>query len=99
MISTIMMFWVSILDFPQGVELTTTPCAAATERIPVMRNSRAAMTTTTHDGSSDCPARITSTVITSSLSARGSRNLPSSVTRLRLRAIRPSSVSVAAAVT
>ena len=54
-----MQFWVNAFDLPSCVELTTTPCPAATERSPVIRNSRAATTTTTQDGSSDCEARIT----------------------------------------
>ncbi len=63
-----------------------------------MRNSRAKTTTTTHAGMMFWPTRMTSTVMTRILSASGSRNLPSSVTELRRRAISPSSVSVAAAV-
>src|SRR5699024_1522092 len=48
----------------------------------------------THDGIRPCPTSTTSADITSSLSAIGSMNLPKSVTRLRARAIFPSSKSV-----
>src|SRR5205807_1296937 len=74
-----------------------TPWPAATKRNPVITNSRMKMTTTTQNGTTASPTRIANTVITSALSASGSRNFPSSLTRWRLRAMRPSRVSVAAA--
>jgi len=75
-----MQFWVSIFDLPHEVAPITTPWVAASERRPVITNSRAKMTTTTQAQSSDLSTRITRTVITMILSTRGSRNLPNSVT-------------------
>ncbi len=51
----------------------------------------------THQGSSPSTESMTSAAPVSTLSAMGSRSLPRSVTRLRLRAMCPSTPSVAIA--
>ena len=72
----------------------TRPCVAATERRIVMSSSREKITTTTHAATRPSWTRTISTDSTNSLSARGSRNFPRSLTVPRRRAIWPSSVSV-----
>src|SRR5690554_4606985 len=57
--------------------------------------SRTRITMTTHHASSSSNARQTSAPPVRSLSAMGSMSLPKSVTRLRLRAMCPSMLSVA----
>ena len=72
----------------------TTPLSAAMVRRPVTVSSRATMRNTTHPGTRSKSTKPMRAAVTSSLSARGSMNLPKSVTSPRLRAMFPSRASV-----
>jgi hypothetical protein len=72
------------------------PCDIASNRNPVMINSRDVMKTTIHAliFSSGNPTNEISAAVISSLSATGSRKTPNFVTMLYFRAMIPSNVSV-----
>ncbi len=79
---------------PAMLAAMTTFCSMATALSPVMASSLPTMMATTHAGTLSSPTSIMSTVIIRSLSARGSKNFPSTVTE-RIRLARyPSSQSV-----
>src|SRR5258708_354535 len=86
--------WVTVLVLPRGAAAITRPWLAPTDRRMVISSSREKITTTTHAATNPSWTRTIKTERTSSLSARGSRNLPRSLTMPRRRAIWPSSVSV-----
>ena len=73
---------------------TTTPSLATTSLSPVTINSRERMIITATGSISRSKQRVIRAVITSSLSASGSKNLPKVVTRFCALAILPSSISV-----
>ena len=75
----------------------TSPSLMASVRSPLMRNSRARISTTTQTGTRPSRTSITSAESTMILSASGSRNLPSVVTLFETRASQPSNQSVRAA--
>lgn len=72
----------------------TMPSAAASERSPCTRNSRATMTMAIHAGTTATCTSAISAAETKTLSAVRSRKTPSRETRRYLRASRPSIVSV-----
>ena len=74
------------LGLPLSPAAMTTPSLAAIERSPVIAMSRAKSSTTTHGAMRPMGTIHTSDAITMSLSASGSRNFPSTLTRPRLRA-------------
>ncbi len=76
----------AVLIFPLSLAEITIPCAAAMLRSPLTARSRPMVTTTTQAGARDSATMNTSTAVTSSLSASGSRNLPSVLTSPRVRA-------------
>ena len=82
------------MNLPHQLAAITTPESAATSLKPLIINSLAIMMITNHDGKSSISTKQISALQTSSLSARGSINLPKLVTRLHLLAICPSRKSV-----
>ena len=84
----------AVLTLPDLPAAMTFPLLAATIRIELTRNSRAIMMTTATEEASPSSIKAISAAKTSTLSATGSRNLPKSVIRFRLRAICPSRASV-----
>ena len=92
-------FWLRVLSLPRLLAGITRSSRTATSRRPVTANSRVMMTMAIHADTSPTSMRQSSAPVTSSLSARGSRNAPATVTSPRERASQPSSESVAAATT
>ena len=86
--------WNVVLNLPHQLAAMTTPFSAATSLKPLIMNSLAIMITTIHDGILPRSIRQIMALHTSSLSAKGSINLPKFVTRLYFLAIFPSSISV-----
>ena len=86
--------WEIVLSFPKGLAAIVTPSEAAITLKPVMVNSLAIITTTTHAGILFIPTSEIRAAATKILSARGSANFPKLVTRFLLLARYPSSVSV-----
>ena len=74
----------AVLILPPSLAAITSPCAEAMLRRPLMARSRAISTTTTQAATRASATMKTSTAVTSSLSASGSRNLPSMLTSPRL---------------
>ena len=72
-----------------------TPCRITQNRSAVTPHSRARITTVTHHGSAPYADSSTSALPVSALSAIGSATLPNEVTRSQVRAIQPSTKSVA----
>ncbi len=99
MISARATFWLRALALPKRPAEMITFSAAATRRRPVTANSRAMITIATHAATAPVSTSDTSTAEISSLSARGSRKAPATVTMPRERASQPSSESVAHAST
>ncbi len=87
-------FWLKAFALPNRPADMITSSAAATSRSPVTANSRAMMTIAAHAATSPVSTRHTSTAEMRSLSARGSRNAPITVTMPRDRASHPSIESV-----
>ena len=69
-----------VLTLPDQAAAMTCPFAAATLRRLVMMNSRARMTKTIQAANRPRSTKMTRAAVTSSLSAKGSTNLPKSVT-------------------
>src|SRR5688500_10072447 len=88
------MYWLTVFHFASREAGTITPTPAATARRPVTASSRPMMMTTIHAATRSMVSNDTRAAVTSSLSATGSRSVPSVVTWLRRRAMRPSSQSV-----
>ena len=86
-----------VFSFPRSRAAITTPRSIAASRRPEIRSSRATIAATIHAGQTPSSISITSTARTSTLSAIGSSSEPSCEVTPRLRAIRPSSQSVAIA--
>ena len=84
--STMATICATVLALPYQLAAMTTPWLAATMRMPETMNSRARMTITTHEGSTESSTSASSAAATSILSASGSMNLPKVVTSPRLRA-------------
>ena len=89
--------WSAVLALPPSPAAMTMPSAQAIERSAVMVISREIRSTTAHAGMRPIGTIHTSVAATMSLSASGSRNLPSTLTRPCRRASQPSSRSVIAA--
>ncbi len=70
----------AVLILPLSLAEMTSPCAEAMLRRPLIARSRAMSTTTTQAGTRPSATMNTSTAVTISLSASGSRNLPSVLT-------------------
>ena len=87
----------AVFSFPHIPAATTTPSFAVTSRRPDTINSRATIIITGTEPITPRSTMHISAETTSTLSARGSRNFPKVVTRLLLRAMCPSSASVAEA--
>ena len=92
--ATVALIWNTVLSLPSIAAAITLPPPAATSRKPEIMNSRASITMHTQAGMRSDATSTTMALMTSSLSAIGSANLPKLVTRCRARAIFPSSVSV-----
>ena len=86
-----------VLSFPRSRAARTTPRSIAACRSPVMSTSRTTISATIHAGSTPSPTSITSVARTSTLSAIGSRSVPSGDVRPSRRASLPSKKSVAIA--
>ena len=91
--------WNTVFTLPRGPAAITTPFSTATRRKPLTRNSRPSISMHTQSGMRPWAVNTIMALITSSLSAMGSMNLPKLVIRFRLRAMCPSSASVAQAST
>jgi len=89
--------WSEVFHFPPCDAEITTPSLMAMVRSPLMRNSRARITTTTQTGTRPRRRSITRADKTMSLSASGSRNFPSVVILFETRASHPSNQSEMAA--
>ena len=76
----------AVFTLPPSLAAITSPSAEAMLRSPLMARSRAISTTTSQAGTRPSATMNTSTAVTISLSASGSRNLPSTLTWPRLRA-------------
>src|SRR5919197_5517224 len=90
-------YWLTVFHFASREAGTITPTEAATARSPVTANSRPTITTTIHASILSIASSETRAAATRSLSAIGSRCVPSVVTWLRRRATTPSAQSVIAA--
>ena len=90
--------WSRVLTLPPR-PAAMTPCRMTQKRTAVMPHSRTSTTIVTHHQTSPMTDSPTRAIVTSALSAMGSRTLPTLVTRPRLRARSPSirSVSIATA--
>jgi hypothetical protein len=80
----------TIFALPSEEARISTPRPAATLRSPVTASSRASTIITAHAGTSPISTRERNAAAVSSLSARGSRRIPSLVTSFRRRAKKPS---------
>ena len=92
--STMAIIWNTVLNLPYHEAAITSPLLAATMRTPLTMNSRATIISTGQLGSDPSSISTSSAATTSTLSAKGSMNLPKSVTSPRERARYPSSQSV-----
>src|SRR6266446_4720770 len=90
-------YWLTVFHFARREAGTITPTEAATARSPVTASSRPTIATTIQASILEIASSETSAAATSSLSAIGSRSVPSVVTWLRRRATTPSAQSVIAA--
>src|SRR5439155_681329 len=90
-------YWLTVFHFARREARTITPTEAATARSPVTASSRPTIATTIQASILEIASSETSAAATSSLSAIGSRSVPSVVTWLRRRATTPSAQSVIAA--
>src|SRR2546422_6317632 len=90
-------YWLTVFHFARREAGTITPTEAATARSPVTASSRPTIATTIQASILEIASSETSAAATSSLSAIGSRRVPSVVTWLRRRATTPSAQSVIAA--
>ena len=84
----------AVLTLPLQAAAITLPLGAATRRRPVTANSRVRTIISAQAGNRPHSVNMVMTAMVSSLSARGSRNLPKSVTWLQRRAIWPSRKSL-----
>src|SRR5690606_4513565 len=75
--ATMAMHWAHMLNLPMFWACIILPSDAATERRPGIINSRAIMMTTAHEGARCFSTSTIKAAETRSLSAIGSRNLPS----------------------
>src|SRR4051794_23038723 len=91
--------WMVVLSLPRNDGAITSPSEAITPRRPISTSSRPTITATIHADARSTPSRAMSTPDTNSLSAVVSRNEPKRVVTFQRRASRPSSQSVAAAMT
>ena len=84
----------AVLTLPLQPAAITLPLPTATRRNPVTANSRARTSISAQPGIMPHSQNITIAAMVKSLSARGSRNLPKSLTWLKRLAICPSTKSV-----
>ena len=84
----------AVFTLPDQPAAITRPLSLAIIRRPLTANSRSSTTSSAQAGILPCSTNHSIAAVTKILSARGSANLPKSVTRLYFRAIFPSSRSV-----
>ena len=88
----------AVFTLPDQPAAMTRPLSEAIIRNPLTANSRQMTISSAHAGIWPISTNHSMAAVTSILSARGSANLPKSVTRLYFRAILPSSMSVRLAI-
>ena len=93
-ISTTHTIVAAVLTLPDHPAAMTRPLSLAIIRRPLTANSRQMTMSSIQAGICPISTNHSMAAVTSILSARGSANLPKSVTRLYFRAILPSSMSV-----
>ena len=93
-ISTMQTMVLAVFTLPDQPAAMTLPLSLAIIRRPLTANSRTMTMSRAQAGIWPISTNQSMAAVTSILSARGSANLPKSVTRLYFRAIFPSSMSV-----